>query len=363
MTVDIDRILAMRPENAKKRLGSSKALLLNSKHIIGAIRDEPMIVMACNTRIKHVIPGIMRAAEELDAVVGFELAKSEGNVDGGYTGMDPHTYVETVVGYAEAMGFSKPFFIHGDHITVKDTSEKQIEEARRLIAAELDAGYTSFAIDASFNEIPDNIKITCELAKPIIEAGIGLEGEVGEIKTASSSGEGSITTVDEALEYVTGVVECGVKLDLLAINNGSVHGNYLEGYPVHIDLVRTGEVYEAVKEFGPVIAQHGITGTPLEIIGRFADYGIRKGNVGTHWQNVAHKHLPPELFGEMKRWAEENQKDIKHATKVFKSEIDSIPEQYRKAIEDEAYATAKEFLTAFRAVGSATLVMEKMGEG
>ena len=39
--------------------------------------------MACNTRIRHVVPGIMRAAEELDAIVGFEMAKSEGHIDGG----------------------------------------------------------------------------------------------------------------------------------------------------------------------------------------------------------------------------------------------------------------------------------------
>lgn len=362
MAINISKILAMRPENAVKKLGSkSKILLMNSKDIIEAIRDKPMIVMACNIRIKHAVPGIMRAAEELDAIVAFELAKSEGDLDGGYTGQTPQIFFETIIDYAERLNFSKPFFIHGDHITVKSTSEKDIESARKLIAAELEAGYTSFAIDASFNEIPDNIRITVELAKPIISAGLGLEGEVGEIKLASSTEEEAITTVEEAVEYVSGVFAQNTPLTMLAINNGAKHGNYLEGYPVHIDLERTGQIYEAVKKYGLVIAQHGITGTPLEIIGRFADYGIRKGNVGTHWQNIAHKHLPPDLFAEMKKWAEENKKDIKFATKVFKKEIDSIPEKNKKAIEDEAYITAKEFITAFRAVGSATYVMEKLG--
>lgn len=360
MAINIPKILAMRPENAVKKLGSaSKVLVMNSKDIINAIKDKPMIVMACNIRIKHAVPGIMRAAEELDAIVGYELAKSEGDLDGGYTGQTPQIFFDMLIEYAERLKFSKPFFIHGDHITVKSTAEKDVESARKLIAAELEAGYTSFAIDASFNEIPDNIKITVDLAKPIIAAGIGLEGEVGEIKLAASKDEESITTVEEAVEYVSGVFAQDTPLTMLAINNGAKHGNYLEGFPVHIDLERTGEIYNAVKKYGVVIAQHGITGTPLEIIGRFADYGIRKGNVGTHWQNVVHKHLPPDLFSEMKKWAEANKKDIKFTTKVFKKEIASIPEKYAKAIEDEAYITAKEFITAFRAPGSATYAMEK----
>ncbi len=85
-------LLARRPDNVKKNLGStSKACPFNSKDILNVIKDKKVILMACNTRIRHVVPGIMRAAEELDAIVGFEMAKSEGHIDGGYTGQDPKT--------------------------------------------------------------------------------------------------------------------------------------------------------------------------------------------------------------------------------------------------------------------------------
>ena len=80
-----------------------------------------------------------------------------------------------------------------------------------LIAAELDAGYTSFAIDASFNEIPDNIRITAELAKPIVDADLGLEGEVGEIKSAkASSDEDALTDalrLSRGMTYKNAVAE------------------------------------------------------------------------------------------------------------------------------------------------------------
>ncbi len=356
---DLERLKSLRPENVLKKIGnSSPVLLVNSRPVFQALCDEKIIIMACNIRIKHVIPGIMKAADELDAIVAFELAKSEGDVDGGYTGQTPEIFVNTILEYAQALNYRLPFIIHGDHITVKDTSEKAIESARLLIAAEMKAGYSSYAIDASHNEDQDNIRITIELAKPIMDAGLGLEAEVGEIKLIKEGG--ALTTVDEALTFIQGLKDMDVHPVLLATNNGSKHGNYAPGEEVYIDLKRTGEIYEAIKGFGVSIAQHGITGTPLHMVGRFAEYGIRKGNVGTLWQNIAYKGLPPALLQSMKDWAEKESKDIKFANKVFKSEIDSIPESARKRIEDMAYHEAREFIKAFRGEGSARRLLEKI---
>ena len=356
-----EKILDLRPDNIKEKLGSgSKVCLLNSHHIFEVLREEKVIVMACNTRIRHVIPGIMRAAEELDAVVAFELAKSEGGVDGGYTGQTPQIFVETIVEYAERINFTKPFFIHGDHITVKDTSQKAFDSAKELIQAEIDAGYTSFAIDASFNEIPDNTDITVKLAQPIVEQDLGLEVEVGEIKHAGA--EAQITTVEEATTFISGLAKGKVCPDLLAINNGSKHGNYLEGEKVSIDLDRTKEIYDQIKNRGVCIAQHGITGTPLHLVGKFADYGIRKGNVGTQWQNVAYEFIPKDLMDQMRKWAETNQKDMKFTTREFKKEIDFISEKDIKKIDQKSYQTALEFIQAFRAKNLASLVKKKLSE-
>jgi fructose-bisphosphate aldolase class II len=359
--IDMEKVLELRPENAIASMGADNNIcLLNLKDILRVLKDKPIILMACNIRIKHVIPGIMRAAEELDAVLGFEVARSECNLTGGYTGQTPEIFFDTVVGYAKDTNFSKPFFIHGDHITVKSTYDEALKSASDIIDAELKAGFTSFAIDASFNQIPDNIKITTQLCQPIIERGICLEVEVGEVKSTGTEAE--ISTVEDATSFISGLKANGVHADLLAINNGSKHGNYLEGEEVHIDLDRTLEIYDAIKDDGLVIAQHGITGTPLNVIGKFADYGIRKGNVGTLWQNIAHEFIPEDLMNEMKEWAKAEDKNIKMATKPFKEKIDNIPEENKKQIEQKAYESAKEFITAFNATGTASIVLEELSK-
>jgi fructose-bisphosphate aldolase class II len=349
----------LMPANARKKLGSATKLNVVSSHdVFRVLKEDKVIIMACNTRIKHVIPGIMRAAEDLDAVVCFELAKSESNLKGGYTGMTPAQYADTVFAYAEAVKFSKPFFIHGDHVTTKSPDAAVVGESRDLVKAQLEAGFTSVAIDASFNETHDNIKISADLGRMVLAAGAGLEAEVGEIKSTKEGGE--ITTVEEAVEFIEGMEKAGVHADLLATNNGSKHGNYKPGEEVHIELKRTGDIYNAIKKWGVCIAQHGITGTPLDLVGQFADYGIRKGNVGTNWQNIAHDCLPADLMSKMREWAKNENKDIKFATKQFLTEINSMSKDCVKKTEELSYKSTAEFITAFRARGTASLVAKRL---
>jgi len=342
------------PARIREKLGAkSEVALLNGRDVFSALRHEKLIIMACNARIKHVIPGIMQAAEELDAVVAFELTKTEGGLDGGYTGQTPEIFFDSIIECAERCNFTKPFVIHGDHITVKNTSAEELEEAEKLIRSQIAAGYTSFAVDASFNPLQDNINIVNTLAGHVMTEGYGLEVELGKIKPAG--GESTITSMPEAEEFLRGLAVCGVKPLLLAIDNGSKSGNYLDGQKINIDLARTMEIYHTAKAFGVAgLVQNGITGTPPQIVGKLAEYGIRKGNIGTLWQNIAHAGLPLDLMDTMRKWSRKNKQDIKFATRVFKDDIDSIPAENANQIHDMAYREARELLTAFRAKGSAS---------
>jgi len=340
------------PEQIKSLIGTgSKTCVVNGSTIYNKLAETPFIIMACNTRIKHVIPGIMRAAEELDALIAFELTATEGGIDGGYTGQTPERFVKTLLEYAEVCRFTKPFIIHADHITVKDCSDEEIRAAKELINAQLAAGYSSFALDASFSPVADNISILSRIVPDLAGRGVGIEVELGEVTPVNR--DSNLTTVADVEEFLSGLADCGIKPQLLAIDNGSKSGNYLDGQHINIDLQRTGDIFAAAGKFGVSgLVQHGITGTPLRIVGKLAEYGVRKGNIGTLWQNVAHAGLPPELVDEMRDWAREQKRDIKYATAVFAGRISAIEAEDVKLIADLAYREAKEFITAFHAKGS-----------
>jgi fructose-bisphosphate aldolase class II len=353
-------LLELVPERIRSLLGSESTIcLLNGKDVFSTLRDDNLIVMACNPRIRHAIPGIMKAAEELDAVVAFELTRTEGGLDGGYTGQTPREFFSSIIEYAQQCNFTMPFIIHGDHITIRDTSAEELASAAELLRNQIETGFTSFALDASFNPGADNVGIICSLAQPVITEGFGLEVELGEVKPVGN--DSSLTTIEETEFFLSGLAGHGITPDLLAIDNGSKSGNYLEGEMVKIDLERTREIFRTAASFGLAgLVQHGITGTPLRIVGKLAEYGIRKGNIGTLWQNVCHAGLPLDLMDAMRHWARENRKDIKYATGIFKSDINAIPEENKRQILDMAYREAKEFLVAFNSKGSASKLANRL---
>ena len=152
-----------RPENVRKRFPGSIVPLVNGQALIKAARKHNAMVMATNIRCRLPVEGIVIASMACRAPVIYEIAKSEL----GYTEFVPQTFAEFIVEENERLGNTfVPFAVHGDHITVKKPEE--VESVGKLIAQEMEAGFTSFAIDASHMENEKNLEATSRLAKPIV---------------------------------------------------------------------------------------------------------------------------------------------------------------------------------------------------
>ena len=368
-----------------------------SNKIFDALKDEKCIVLACNPRIiPGVAKGIFKAAKELDAPLIMELARTECNHKVGYTGLTPATLSK---GLNEANDQIKHdiWALHADHIQVKKGTREEIAEVKELIKEQIKAGYTSFAIDAShlFNfegktpeeELKPNIDATIELAKFIKQEikgkDFGLEVEVGEIGKKDDSGL-VLTKPEEAVAYIKKLNEAGISPNVIAISNGSTHGNIFdkEGKPmtqVTIDIEQTKAVAKALRDngFDVRIAQHGITGTPLEIIrDKFPHGDILKGNVATLFQNIvfdALKKNHPELYKQMVDWVLSNKpiegkgeaevfgKNGKYALKEFFDKINAMSDDCKKEAEEEAYKAASDHIKAFRSDGKASIVRKQLG--
>lgn len=365
--------------------------------IFKGIEGRKMIIMATNTRITTVARGIFRAAKDTDSAVFMELARSECDLKGGYTGLTPGAFSERVRKAAADEEYDI-WALHADHITIKKGDDKELDETKRLIDAQIDAGYTSFAIDAShlFNfegknlreELDKNIQATTLLAK-YIEKGMkgkefGLEVEVGEIGRKDQHGL-VLTKPEEAVVFIKALNGNDVYPQVLAIANGSVHGNVYDEHgnvieQVSINIPQTKAVAKALRDndLKVGLAQHGITGTPRELINlQFPKGDIIKGNVGTFWQDLVFNVLKvyePELYRDMWNWTlntyrEKNpgKKDsqifgsnCKFAIKEFFDRIYAVDEDTEKAIEALAYAESLIFFRAFSSKGSASAVRKAM---
>jgi fructose-bisphosphate aldolase, class II len=362
-----------RPANVKKRFPNSVVPLLNGRALLEAAKKRKAMIMACNIRCRLPVAGIVLASMAAKAPVMYEIAKSEL----GYTEFTPATFVEFIIQENERLGNTHvPFGIHGDHITVKKLEE--VEGVSALIGRQLEAGFTSFAIDASHMENDKNLAATSQLALPIIQEGLALEVELGEIGAKSGSSEG-FTQPEEAEWFVGELDKKRIRPNLLAINNGSIHGTYFGAAHEGIQLDLTAKIWESIQPWSVDIAQHGITGTSLEKISSFIEYGIRKGNVGTLWQNIAfgmamnqngnalttenreyikrpYRGIPDELWQEMWIWAVETKNtggNIKSANQTFAAKMNAIPLQYKNRITEHAYEEALRLFEATQSFGLA----------
>jgi fructose-bisphosphate aldolase class II len=364
--------------------------------VYNALKDQSLIMLAVNPRINiGVLEGILGAAKAMNSVIIFELARSEANLKGGYTGLTPDQFAKNVK--AAAKTINHPWYIlHADHTTVQKGTAEEVEEVKNLLRAQIKAGYSSFAIDASFlfntegttdyEQLQRNIEITTELAN-FIKANTknknyGLEVEVGEIGKKDSDGF-VYTTVAEATTYLEALRENGVVPNLLAIANGSTHGNVYDenGNPIEkitINITRTIEIAEAIAPYDVKLAQHGTTGTPLDLIEKYFPKGmILKCNVGTHWMNIVWevlKEYDPALFEKIWTWTLETYKpknsgksedeifgtNGKYAIKTFYDDINNINLETVGAIRETAFSEASKYMEAFNSRDSVELVKKAL---
>ena len=106
--------------------------------IFRAISGQKAIIMAANTRIATVAQGIFKAAKETDSAVFMELARSECDLKGGYTGLTPKDFSEKMQEAAKAVQFDI-WALHADHITIKSGDSTEIEGTKQLIDAQIHA--------------------------------------------------------------------------------------------------------------------------------------------------------------------------------------------------------------------------------
>ncbi len=369
-----------RPDNVKKKFPNSIVPLVNGKALINAARKHDAMIMATNIRCRLPVEGIVLASMASRAPVMYEIAKSEL----GYTEFTPQTFAEFIIEENERLGNTDvPFAIHGDHITVKKPEE--VESVGKLIAQEMEAGFTSFAIDASHMENEKNLAATSELARPIVQAGLNLEVELGEIGAKSGSAEG-FTQPEEAKWFIGELDKKGIRPNLLAINNGSIHGTYFGTSQEGIQLELTRAIWKAIQPWTVDIAQHGITGTSLDKISSFIKYGIRKGNVGTLWQNISfgmamnqngnaitteskeyvkrpYRGIPDELWQEILKWAADTGNgggNIKKANQPFAPYFNALPILYKRRITEHSYEESVRLFEATHSIGIAESVWEFM---
>jgi fructose-bisphosphate aldolase class II len=237
--------------------------LATSKEVLLKARAEGYAVGAFNLNNMEMAQALVQAAEEEHSPV--ILQASQGAIK--YAGLEMITAMAKVL----ADNASVPVVLHLDH----GTDYKQNVKCLR-------AGFTSLMFDGHALPIEENIAMTKKIVDIAHAVGLPVEAEIGSVLTIENlltdaqmaeiralevpkqfeilrkligpKVEENIATPEDAKRFVD---ETG--LDFLAAAVGSVHGLWLDIWPLRVD--RLAEIYDAVKI--PIVS-HGSSGVLID---------------------------------------------------------------------------------------------------
>jgi ketose-bisphosphate aldolase len=234
------------------------------------LQREKKALLATNFYNLETLKGILEAVRLEKKPIILQLTRSSLE----YMGLPVAVQLaESMLAFYDVEGW-----VHLDH-----------GDSYELVAACLDAGFTSVMIDASEQPFDKNVEVTRRIVRLAEKYGANVEAELGYVaKLGQTMDKVGFTEPDEAKRFVE---ETGV--NALAVAIGSAHGFY-KSTP-KLDLGRLAEIQKATSA---ALVLHGGSGIPHEILREAISRGICKINLATEVKNIFMKTLKNTLSTE-----------------------------------------------------------------
>jgi tagatose 1,6-diphosphate aldolase GatY/KbaY len=243
--------------------------IVNAKEILIKATKQKYAVGAFNITSLVQLLGVVEAHIERQAPVIIQTSVSPVK----FIGRDLLVAIYRTVAEKAPI----PIVLHLDHCT-------DVAFCRDCASA----GYTNIMIDASKQNIEENIKQTSEVVKFCHSLNnVSVEGELGTVSGVEDQikiveDESKLCNPEEALEFVerTGV-------DLLAPAIGTAHGIYTTKDP-KVDFQRLEKIFSCINGKGvrvPLVI-HGGTGLPKATVQKLIQLGGSKVNVSTELKHT-----------------------------------------------------------------------------
>lgn len=241
-------------------------MLVHMKDILKQAKSDKYAIPQFNINNLEWTRFILEACEEKQSPVILGVSESAANYMGGYK-----TVVHIVEDLINYLNITIPVVLHLDH-------GKNINTCKEAI----NAGFSSVMIDASREELNENIRITNEVIEYAKKYNVSVEGELGYIGTTDES---KTPPTQDILKYINETA-----VDALAVALGNIHGIY-KSEP-KLDFSKMKEIQENTTV--PIVL-HGGSGIEDEKIKKAVSLGITKLNINTDlqvaWANAVRKYV------------------------------------------------------------------------
>ncbi|BFH66510.1 MAG: class II fructose-bisphosphate aldolase [Paenibacillus dendritiformis] len=231
--------------------------LISSTSMLQAAREQGFGITAFNVHTLEMLQAVTEAAEDTQSPLILQTT----------VGTVKHLGPEYIVAAAATAAklSSVPIALHLDHCTDYD-----------LIVRCIRAGYTSVMIDASMHPYDDNVRMTREVVRVALAAGVNVEAELGKV-----GGVEDDIVVEEEDARLAVPEECAAfvaatGVPTLAPAIGTAHGIY-KGEP----KIAFDRLEQIAKQVAVPLVLHGGSGIPEDQVKRCVKLGMAKMNVAT----------------------------------------------------------------------------------
>lgn len=270
-------------------------MLVNSDALLNSALKNGYAIPAYNINNIEWARFILEACNEDKSPVILAVTQKAVDYFGGYK-----IVFDVVKDLINELNVKIPVVLHLDHGV-------SVESCKRAI----DAGFTSVMLDASNENLEDNIKYTNEVISYAKKKNVSVEAEIGKMQGEEDDvfSDLSYTSVEEANEFV---IETGV--NSLAPAIGNVHGIYKTEPKLDFELL--GAICKSTKI--PLVL-HGASGLDDNKIKTAIFCGVTKININTDlqvaWSNAVRRYLSDDGF------VYDPRKIIKSGESALKNEV------------------------------------------
>lgn len=278
-------------------IGKGDHMLVTSKEMLASARAGGYAIPSPDFVDSNSARAFASVAEELNAPIILSFAEVH---------LEQMALDEAAaLGSFYAKKANVPVALHLDHGTRMDV----IEEAIRL-------GFTSVMIDASKQDLDENIRRTKEAVDLAHAHGVYVEAEIGHVGADDAEGPHALSDIVYTEVATAKQLVESTNVDSLAVSIGTVHGTY-KGTPC-INFERLAELKNALEV--PLVL-HGGSGSGDDNLARCAQGGIAKVNLYTDFivaaRNAVYDQHPDHWLKMLGAGDEAMREVLRHYYKVL----------------------------------------------
>jgi hypothetical protein len=319
--------------------------ILEPRRLGRALVEKGVPLLCVPVLLPPVMAGLLRAARELDAVIGLCCPALYEHP------FAAEAFITALKKEGEGL-HRKPFFLQAGPLRLNSSTPAALEQAYAVACKLLDAGFSLLSIDGSKLGVANSVQACRELVQATRGKGVAVE-------LTAPRNAGGRTSPDGLRNYLQSLEKAGVHPDFVRVG---VPLPEEAPHPEGFDPTLLGELAAVVSQFGVelTVADKGRT-APSEFI-QCARMGARKLDAGDTFSRIVLDVLPEEVKAGLLAHAQETRTPVADLLGASEALLQSLDARTQARLEAISFADALALLGALHAAHSATESMSWLVE-